>query len=385
MNSQIKAVMQAFPADSRDRSDVTGWLLFMGCVAGWLLTLSGILLLPLSVSWVAAILNGISIAMLFIVGHDAAHGSLVHSWLANRVIATLAFLPALHPLSGWIRSHNQLHHAWTNLKGVDPGYAPFSFDEYQKLSPARRLLERCYRSALGLGLFYFVEVYWKSMVFPRREHGPVNRGQFLLDRLWVAAFLATECALIYWAALVMERAYPVLFTVYAVAVPVGVFSWLSGFVTYQHHTNAAIPWFDRKEDWSFFQNQVAGSTHIQFPRVFNLLLMDIHEHTAHHADPRIPLYHLHESQLQLEAAYPESVKVIGWTPGVWWKTLNCCQLYDYREHRWLDFQGRPTTGRLVADVEPFDDSRAAHPDHGKDHRVRDSRAMSESVSLRRVP
>lgn len=356
MNSQTKAVFQTLPVTSRNRSDITGMLLFLACLSAWLLTLSAIALSPVSLSWIAAILNGISISTLFIVGHDAAHGSLVHSRRMNRVIATVAFLPGLHPLSGWIRSHNQLHHAWTNLKGIDPGYAPFSLTEYQNLSPLRQFMERCYRSSLGFGLFYFIEVYCKSMLFPRRGDGPVNRGQFILDRVWVLMFLVAQCASFYWLSLAIGRAFPIAFTVYAVATPFFIFLWLTGFVTYQHHTNAAIPWFDRREEWSFFQNQVAGSTHIQFPQIFGPLLLDIHEHTAHHVDPLIPLYHLHESQCHLEAAYPDSVKIIGWTPSVWRKTLSCCQLYDYREHRWLDFGGNPTTGRLVANTAPWANS-----------------------------
>jgi omega-6 fatty acid desaturase (delta-12 desaturase) len=46
-----------------------------------------------------SILLGVLINRLFIVGHDAAHGSLTNSAFLNATLARLAFLRSLHPCS----------------------------------------------------------------------------------------------------------------------------------------------------------------------------------------------------------------------------------------------------------------------------------------------
>jgi omega-6 fatty acid desaturase (delta-12 desaturase) len=72
-------------------------------------------------------------------------------------------------------------------------------------------------------------------------------------------------------------------------------------------------------------------------------MLHIFDHAAHHVDPLIPLYQLEQSQQALENKYPQSIKIINWNLRVYWNTLSCCKLYDYREHRWLDYRGNPTT------------------------------------------
>src|ERR1017187_5914764 len=64
-------------------------------------------------------LLGLFITRLFIVGHDAAHGSLTGHRLPDAIIARIDFLPSLHPCSLWQVGHNRVHHAFTNLKGID--------------------------------------------------------------------------------------------------------------------------------------------------------------------------------------------------------------------------------------------------------------------------
>jgi omega-6 fatty acid desaturase (delta-12 desaturase) len=68
------------------------------------------------------------------------------------------------------------------------------------------------------------------------------------------------------------------------------------------------------------------------------------EHTAHHVDTRVPLYNLADAQRAVEAAYgEENVIVERFTFAGVARTFGACQLYDYEAHRWLSFDGRPTT------------------------------------------
>src|SRR5688572_33308339 len=59
-------------------------------------------------------LAGIAIAMLFIVGHDACHGSFTSSRHWNSWIGRAAFLPSLTPFHAWEVGHNQTHHVYTS-------------------------------------------------------------------------------------------------------------------------------------------------------------------------------------------------------------------------------------------------------------------------------
>ena len=74
-----------------------------------------------------------------------------------------------------------------------------------------------------------------------------------------------------------------------------------------------------------------------------LLTGHIMQHTAHHVDSKIPLYRLTGSQSCLESAYPQDIVVEKWTLATLGKTLARCKLYDYENHRWLNFCGKPTS------------------------------------------
>lgn len=114
----------------------------------------------------AGALAGLGIAMLFVVGHDACHGSFTSRRRWNAVIGRLAFVPSLTPFSAWDIGHNRTHHVYTNLKSKDYVWAPLSKAEYDDFSWRRRLLERAYRTPPGVGLYYAVEIWWKRLFFP---------------------------------------------------------------------------------------------------------------------------------------------------------------------------------------------------------------------------
>ena len=97
MDAQIRCLFNTLPEKRRERSTLLGITLFAFCTTIWALTLAAVVLSPLWLSILASFANAVTLAMLFIVGHDAGHGSLVSSLRMNRVIGTLAFLPSLHP------------------------------------------------------------------------------------------------------------------------------------------------------------------------------------------------------------------------------------------------------------------------------------------------
>src|SRR5205085_8331558 len=92
------------------------------------------------------VIAGVFIANLAIIGHDAIHRSFTSSRWLNRLIGTLAFLPALHPYSRWEHHHNRVHHRYTAQIGVDNAFPPMTVEQYRRASRPRRARYRFLRS-----------------------------------------------------------------------------------------------------------------------------------------------------------------------------------------------------------------------------------------------
>src|SRR5262249_57986431 len=114
------------PAKLRQRSALADGAVSAVSAVLYVLTFVGVFRLP---TWwlqlVALAVNPIVIGALFVIGHDACHGSLVRTGWLNRLLGRLAMLPAWHPFTSWAHSHNALHHGWTNFKGRHPDFPPF--------------------------------------------------------------------------------------------------------------------------------------------------------------------------------------------------------------------------------------------------------------------
>ncbi len=338
--SQIKA---ALPEEARARSIAKGTALFCLSATVYWLTFAAVLL-PLHpvLRVLLSVVNGGMIALLFIIGHDACHGSLTPLPWLNKTLGRLAFLPSWHPFICWDLGHNRLHHSWTNLRGRDYVWAPLSKAEFDALSRWRQSLERLYRTLPGVGVYYIYEIWLKHMIFPRPSD--LKRLSLRLlhaDRLLVFAFIIGQIA----AVIASAKAFglsPWLSVALAVVLPQALWNSLMGFVILLHHTHPRVRWYDDPEEWTFYSGQVGGTVHVLFPWPFGALLHHIMEHTAHHIDPRVPLYNLPAAQKAVESVFQEDVIRSPFTPGNLRMILSRCQLYDYRNHRWLTFDGAPS-------------------------------------------
>lgn len=132
---------------------------------------------------------GMVITRLFILGHDACHGSLFSRNWVNRWIGRLCSLASLTPYSLWELGHNTIHHGFTNLKGRDSIWTPLSLEAYRKANRITRWLQRSYRTPWGVGLYYTIELWWKKLFFPSKRHVGVPRREHLLDNLLVSGYL----------------------------------------------------------------------------------------------------------------------------------------------------------------------------------------------------
>ena len=296
------------------------------------------------VKGMAASTAGVAIAMLFSLAHDAAHGSLAGSRVANRLLATLCFLPSWYPYTPWIRGHNHLHHGWTNVAECDYSWRPVSPAQFRLMPRWRRGLERVYRAWWGLWLHSIVEIWWKHMAMPRADDRRyLNARHLNADRL-----LVTACAVAYaaccftlaprWSTAAGGPAMSgALLVTLLVLVPWWVFHVMFAVVTFLHHTHPHVRWVRTRAESSFFTGQVTATVHVTLPGWLELTLHNINVHGAHHVDPRVSFRDLPGAQRRLEHAFGDSIRVERWSLRSFIAVTRHCQLFDYDAGEWSTF------------------------------------------------
>jgi acyl-lipid omega-6 desaturase (Delta-12 desaturase) len=288
----------------------------------------------------------VAIARLFVIGHDACHGSYTrYDWL-NKLVGRIAFLPSLTPFSLWDVGHNVAHHGFTNLKGRDQVWVPMSVEEWKAASGIRRMLERIYRSGFGQGLYYLIEMWWKKLILPTKKHVGVRRAIFYWDNVLVLGVGAVWIsAVVLWAVFFGHSVTLTLLCGFVL--PFIAFNCIMGFVIYVQHTHPEVAWFDKREEWQKRLGFITTTVNVVVPKRMGEILHDILEHGAHHVNMGIPLYRLKEAQAKLAATLDERLnsEVFSWR--YYWNTVRSCKLYDFAQHVWLDFDGHITSAPLV--------------------------------------
>ena len=326
------------------RSLGRGLFLFALHAALYIATLVGAIAnfaLPVNILFGAA--NGMFIALLFIIGHDANHGSYVPGARWNRWFARLAFVPCVHAASLWRRTHNEMHHQRTNLKGVDHVWAPMSKAEYDAASPARRWLERVYRGPFGPLIYYYWTFWLYRMLLPIAPETRPQWRRHLPDGLFAfSGFVATLVAISF-AGQTLAPAHS-LWRTYLTGwvIPFAVWNYVMGVTIYLNHTHPAIPWFRDERMWSSHRGNVLSTVHVKLPRYIAPLYSDALAHTAHHADMSLPVYELPSAQAKLKSMYGRCVQEYTLSLAEYRKIYTACKLFDFERMCWTDFEGRPT-------------------------------------------
>jgi omega-6 fatty acid desaturase (delta-12 desaturase) len=325
------------------RTTVHALMLLLADYALLLISLATtVLVRSVIVKLAAALAAGFIIGRLFIIGHDACHHSLTPHRTLNKWLGRIAFLPSLTPYSLWEVGHNVVHHGYTNLKGFDFIWAPFTLQEFGALRPSRRLLERIYRSGWAPGLYYLIEVWWHRMFFPARAAMPTRRPVFFKDCALVSSYGLIWISVLVVAAHATGQSM-ILLTLFGFLVPFLFWCAMIGFVVYMHHTHPRIDWYAERSEWSHCAPFVSTTVHLTFPWRIGGMLHNIMEHTAHHVDMSIPLYRLPMAQQRLEELLPERIVIQQFSWRWYFDTARRCKLYDINTHRWTGFDGRPST------------------------------------------
>jgi acyl-lipid omega-6 desaturase (Delta-12 desaturase) len=293
-----------------------------------------------------ATVAGVLTATLGIIGHDSAHrGGTRYQWL-NRLIATIGFLPALHPLSRWAHHHNQVHHRYTAQIGIDNAFPPMTVADYRAASPARRAYYRFQRSLAGHAVFYLVDIWVRQIFFPSARERETFRARdyvdFVIVYIWLAVLLGglTVAAHVYgaqgWGTAFANAA------IFGFAIPFLLWNLYISFVTVVQHTGPDVRWSMPTGRPTTAEQKMRGTVHIVFREPFDLLFHRLMQHTAHHLNPIIPMYSLKAAQAGLEKMR-DNIIIVRWTPAYHLKLARTCKLYDPAADGWCDFDFRPTT------------------------------------------
>jgi len=296
---------------------------------------------------VGTLLITAAIVRLFLIGHDACHGSFFTSSALNNVIGRIAFLPSLTAFSLWDVGHNVAHHGFNNLKGRDQVWAPYSKAEFDELPLRRQLLERLYRSGYGCGAYYLLELWWKKLYFASKREIGSTRVKYKLDSALVTVGAGAWLALIALAAVVTHQAVWLLLLT-AVVVPFLVWNGIMGFVVFVHHTHPTIPWFQKRQEWQRCRAYLTATANVRLPLGVDRLMHNIMEHNAHHVNPRIPMFRLRAAQQLLREHYVSEVRAYRLCWASYMDCVRRCKLYDFSNHTWLDFGGDVTSQAVIA-------------------------------------
>jgi len=291
---------------------------------------------------VGTVLITAGIVRLFLIGHDACHGSFFKSPLLNDIFGRIAFIPSMTAFSLWDVGHNVAHHGFNNLKGRDQVWAPLSKAEYDALPGYRKALERIYRSGAGWGLYYFVELWWKKLYFATKRQIGSTRAKYNWDSVLVTAGMGGWVALVALVAYETEQSVWLLLLL-GVVVPFAIWNVIMGFVVFVHHTHPNIAWFTKRAEWQRYRAYLTATVHVRFPFGIDRLMHNIMEHNAHHLNPRIPMYTLRDAQSALTERFSGEFNAYKLDWRGYMDVVRRCKLYDYANHAWLDFRGQVTS------------------------------------------
>ena len=297
------------------------------------------------------VLSALVISGLFVIGHDAAHGSLFASKRMNRVVGTIAMLPSWHVYEGWVLGHNRIHHAYTVRQGFDFVWHPYTPEQYAEMSALGKLRHRVEWSWLGAGAYYLREVWWHKMIIgkpPARWAKAVRR-----DRIIVWTFVAVASILLGalgWA-MYGSVAGALWLPLKVCVVPFLGFSYVIGSFIHVHHIAPDIRWWKR-EEWTKFRGQMEGTTILRGAPGHNFFFHWIMIHIPHHVDMRIPMYNLEMAADAIREAFPEATHDERLRFRDYMRNTRQCKLYDFDAGRWLTYDEARATQAVTPAVTP---------------------------------
>jgi acyl-lipid omega-6 desaturase (Delta-12 desaturase) len=258
---------------------------------------------------------------MFIIFHDAGHGSFFKSKKANDWIGRITGVLLFTPYYYWRHSH-AIHHATSgdlDRRGTGDVWT-LTLEEYNKLSRGQQIGYRIYRNPFiifVIGPFIDFVVLQRFHVKTADER---DRASVRNTNIAIAVLVVVLCLLMGW------REYlAVQIPIIALASSFGV--WLF----YVQHQYENVYW-ERHEQWDFASAALHGSSFYKLPKVLQWFTGNIGFHHIHHLSPRIPNYELEKCHNENEL-FQQVETMTFWSS---LKSLNV-RLYDEDHHKMISY------------------------------------------------
>ena len=321
-----------------------GMTIFVADFSLFFVAIAAVLFLPsLGLKIAASVIAGVKLANLAAIAHEGAHNSLTASRRLNWWVSVLSFMPCLFNYRLWVYDHHVLHHPHTNGEHAD-SYQPLSKAAYEALPPLKKQWYKFTRSGnpLAFGCYYILQRWSQVKFMPGAFLPAAHRASAWKHTAFVATYFVAFMAL-----LIAAPLYAPVTSMTAVllgfVLPFFLFQSVLAASLYINHTHPDIPWFDSSNKLKAKLQPEYMTVHLRFPKWFAGLVHHFYEHPAHHAYPAIPCYELWAAQSRMNQMLGARAVVVDFSVSALTDIFNKCKLYDYENHCWLDFDGKPTT------------------------------------------
>jgi len=279
--------------------------------------------------WAVPILDLLAaffLVRVFILQHDAGHGSLFKQARWNDRLGFLAGVLTLTPYAHWRLTHARHHATSGNLdkRGVGDVYT-MTLEEYLKAPRARRFFYRLYRHPLVMFLLGPIAIFMLGYRLPLGYGGdrPAIRRGVALTNLALLAL---------WSAIVLFLGWKVLLLVY---LPVQYLAGVIGiFLFYVQHQFEDAYW-EEDPRWQYLRAAMEGSSYLKLPRFLDWLTGHIGFHHVHHLAPKIPSYRLAEAHREVAWMQVAPTVTLKDALGIAFADLH---LYDQEKDRLVGFK-----------------------------------------------
>lgn len=220
---------------------------------------------------------------IFIIFHDAGHGSFFKSRKANDITGIITGIMTFTPYYAWRHSH-AIHHATAgdlDHRGVGDVWT-LTYDEYHTLPLWQRALYRVYRNPFVIFVIGPTIDFVVLQRIPRMNAAAKRREK---NSIYVTNLALLTIAVVMSLLIGLKAYILVQLPIIAVASSLGV--WLF----YVQHQYENVYW-ERHENWDFATAALFGSSFYKLPKLLQWFTGNIGFHHIHHLSPRIPNYKL---------------------------------------------------------------------------------------------
>ena len=220
----------------------------------------------------------------FIIQHDAGHGSFFKSKRWNNIVGGVAGVFTLTPYNFWRKTHSihHAHHAELEERGIGDVWT-MTVDEYTSAPRWKRAVYRVFRNPFFLFVLAPAFNFLLVQRFPLGAKAGWKTGEVASvwwTNLAIAGMVAASSLVIgFWPTLML------MVPVMIIGASVG--TWLF----YVQHQFERTYW-EHTPQWDYTLAAMEGSSYYKLPKVLQWFTGNIGFHHIHHLSPRIPNYNL---------------------------------------------------------------------------------------------